>query len=120
MKFRTTKNAVMNGFARVYRCGYCELQDLLPSACAVAYTAGIYGWNADIYDLGELAGEAYDVAICTGYNPFGREIPGNLVKEYNDKAEALRGVEYPERGTAMRALRAEFLYAILAADKDNK
>lgn len=120
MKFKTTKNAVMNGYARVYRCGYCELQDLLPSGGAVAYTCGIYGWNADIYDLGALADSTWNVAICAGYRPFGREIPGNLAKEYNDKAEALRGVEYPERRAAMRALRAEFLRAILDADKNNK
>lgn len=120
MKFKTTKNAVMNGYARVYRCGYCDLQDLLPRGGAVAYTSGVYGWNTDIYDLGALADSVYDVAICTGYRPFGREIPGNLVQEYNEKAKALSGGNYHETRRALRALRAEFLRAILDADKDNK
>ena len=120
MKYRTTKKAVLNGYARVYRAGCAELQHLLGTYEAVAYTAGMYGWNADIYDLGALADSVYDVAICTGYRPFGREIPGNLAKEYNDKAEALCGEDYHATRRALRELRAEFLQAILDADKDNK
>lgn len=118
MKYKTTKTAVMNGYVRVYRAGYAELQHLLEKADAVAYTAGVYGWNADIFDLGLLANSWNDVAICTGYRPFGRDIPAGLTFAFEKRAEALaeRKISPFEYRRELRALQAEFLQAILDAD----
>lgn len=81
MKFKTTKRDVMNGFARVISVGYCDMQDLLRYKNPVAYTCGVYGWNADIYDMG--AG----TAIVTGYRPFGNvKMDYSIVREYEKTA----------------------------------
>lgn len=64
MKYKTTKRAVMDCYDFVISVGYADLQELLRCKSPVAYTGGQYGWNADIYDFG-------NIAICTGYRPFG-------------------------------------------------
>lgn len=42
--------------------GYCDLQNVLAGIDPVYYTAGIYGWNCDVYTIAGLT-------ICTGYRP---------------------------------------------------
>lgn len=44
------------------RVGYCDLQDALSGITPDCYTAGVYGWNCDIYTIAGLT-------ICTGYRP---------------------------------------------------
>ncbi len=88
MKYKTTRKEVMNGYARVYSVGYCELQTLLRYKNPVAYTSGQYGWNADIYDFGRTA-------IVMGYRPFGTEIPYETVRQYeHDAQEKYRTNDY--------------------------
>ena len=44
----------------VVKIGYCAAHYLLKSAEKIGYTAGVYGWNADVYET--------DIAyILTGY-----------------------------------------------------
>lgn len=62
-KYRTTAKAIrdaMRAGVPTVALGYCELQRLLSCADPEAYTAGVYGWNFDVYRLGGLT-------ICTGY-----------------------------------------------------
>ena len=50
-----------------------------------AYTAGVYGWNADIYPI------TSGVAICTGYRPFGNVKPDReTVSRYEKRAREMR------------------------------
>lgn len=65
MKFRTTGKAIKANYDAV-ALGYCEAQSLLRTVEPIAYTCGVYGWNADIYTNGHKA-------IVTGYRPVGRE-----------------------------------------------
>lgn len=65
MKFRTTGKAIKANYDAV-ALGYCEAQTLLRTIDPIAYTCGVYGWNADIYTNGRKA-------IVTGYRPIGRE-----------------------------------------------
>lgn len=44
------------------RVGYCDLQDALSGITPDCYTAGVYGWNCDVYTIAGLT-------ICTGYRP---------------------------------------------------
>lgn len=44
------------------RVGYCELRGVLSGITPDYYTAGVYGWNCDIYAIAGLT-------ICTGYRP---------------------------------------------------
>lgn len=84
MKFKTTQKAVKEGYRNIIKVGYCDLQYLLYYKNPVAYTCGVYGWNADIYEIGRGS------AICTGYKPFGDIRPDyELVREYDEKAEKI-------------------------------
>lgn len=84
MKFKTTQKAVKEGYRNIIEVGYCGLQHLLYYKDPVAYTSGVYGWNADIYEIGRGS------AICTGYRPFGDiRVDYELVKEYDNKAREI-------------------------------
>lgn len=87
MKFKTTKKEVNNGYSLVLKAGYCDLQHLLNYQSPVAYVSGAYGWNADIYN--SPAPRFGGTAIVTGYRPFGFQIPYDLAKEYDEKAEKI-------------------------------
>lgn len=82
MKFKTTKKEI-NACYYTISIGYCDLQDLLSHENAAAYTCGVYGWNADIYTFG-------NVAIVTGYRPFGIHVDYDIVHKYNKKARTIR------------------------------
>lgn len=81
MKFKTTRKAIVNSSFNVRSAGYCDLCHLLHYHEATAYTAGVYGWNFDIF-------EVYGLTICTGY----RNMPGKRlehIREYEEKARAI-------------------------------
>lgn len=89
MKYKTTRKAVVNGYANIKCAGFCDLQYLLQNHSPVAYTCGVYGWNFDVYDV-------YGVAICTGY----RGMPGErlrCVEEYENRARAAEAPRQVEK-----------------------
>ena len=74
---------------RVYSVGYCQAQSLLMFTRRVGYNAGVYGWNYDVYIVG-------DDVIITGYRPFNAEkIDYDLLKEYEEEA---RKAQFEGRG----------------------
>ena len=78
---QTTMREVKESFDNVIRVYYCDLQYLLRRESRIGYTAGVYGWNADVYDVGN------GVAIVTGYRPFGDIHPRlSFVERYNRAA----------------------------------
>ncbi len=83
MKYKTTKADVMNGYGFVVSSGFGNLQNLLSLENPVAYTCGVYGWNADVYQF-----EGF--AIVTGYRPFGVAISFEMVREVERKAKSIR------------------------------
>lgn len=74
------------------RVGYCELQDALQGIEPAYYTAGLYGWNCDVYVIAGLA-------ICTGYRP-AAGVPAVGVREL---AEACRGADAATRDRLLAA-----------------
>ena len=85
MKFKTTKKQINQNFNRVISIGYCDAQYLLQRKNPIAYNAGYYGWNCDIYDVN-------GVAIVTGYRPFGNIRPDcETIKKYEDEARKICG-----------------------------
>lgn len=83
-KFKITRKDLKG--ERCYVLGYAELKALFTSAGIdpIAYNAGVYGWNYDVYMFNSDEGRIY---ILTGYRGmFGRRIDFDLVKKY----EALR------------------------------
>lgn len=106
MKYRTTNKEVKAGHVAVLKIGYCDACDLLWAQEPAAYTAGVYGWNADIY---ELPGS---VAICTGYRPIGQNVDYDLLYKYNDEARAIAtdyNKPFAERKEAVNALLLDFV-----------
>lgn len=110
MKYKTTQKAIRNSYNTIISIGYCNAQNLLNLENPTAYTCGVYGWNADIYDLGG------GVAIVTGYRPFGNVKPQyDKVKEYEDKAEKIRyarGTDYKTQKEQLQQLISEFVKEI--------
>lgn len=77
MKYKTTKKAIQNNYRNIIRVGAVGLYYLLKFTEPVAYTSGVYGWNADIYDFD-------NAVIVTGYRPFGNVYPDyDIVEKYN-------------------------------------
>lgn len=75
----------MEGFNKVIEIGYADLSNLLEFREPIAYTSGVYGWNANVYDMGS------GVAIVTGYRAFGNtSVDYDKVREYDQKARQLR------------------------------
>lgn len=84
IKTRVTKNQIKDGYKNIISVSYCELQTLLKYENPRYYTAGIYGWGADIYELD------YDTVIVTGYAPFGNiEVKRETIKKYEKAAERM-------------------------------
>lgn len=62
------------------RVGYCGAQWLLSYLTPAYYTAGVYGWNCDVYTVAGLN-------ICTGYRGMVGE-PAVLTADYERRARA--------------------------------
>lgn len=109
MKYRTTKKAIRESGAAVYKVGYCDLQFLLRFNNPFAYSEGVYGWSCDYY---RISGAFDGVIISTGYNPIGRKVDYSIVREYNEKARAINdnyNLPYEQREAEVKALLNEFI-----------
>ena len=83
MKFKTTKKEINQNYSSVISTGYCDAQYWLQGKNPIAYNAGYYGWNCDIYHIN-------GVAIVTGYRPWGNIHPDyNTIKKYEDEARKI-------------------------------
>ena len=84
MTKRITKKAIMSTYPNVIKVGYCDLQDALKWREPNFYTAGVFGWNADVYVIDQ------DTVIVTGYRPFGNmELPREVIDTLNKCAESI-------------------------------
>ena len=85
MKKQTTKKAIMNAYRNVIKVGYCDMQDALKWREPNFYTAGVYGWNSDVYVID------CDTVIVTGYRPFGNiELSRSVIDGLNYCADCAR------------------------------
>ena len=84
-KIKTDMKRISNGYRKVFRCGYCDLQDIYKYETPQFYNCGVYGWNCDIY-----VDYKRDIAITTGYrNMRGKQIPYDLIKKYSEFAKEI-------------------------------
>ena len=111
MKFKSTKGDIMANYPKVIKIGYCDLQFLLKYESPITYTAGVYGWNADIYDFN-------GVAIVTGYRPFGNICPDRqIIEKYEKEAGNIcHNYSYEEGHKALRELQKNFMEEVLEND----
>ena len=97
MKYKTTKKAITGNYSTVICAGYCELQYTLRCREPVSYTAGIYGWSADIYDVSDILP---NTVIVTGYRPFGNRTIDHDATKTAEKESARQdgcGFDYDHR-----------------------
>lgn len=83
MKVQVSQRKIMSNYFAVICVGYADLQNLLAYEDARFYTAGVYGWNANLFEV-----PGTNRIIVTGYRPFGN-IQGYKVREYDQKAREL-------------------------------
>lgn len=108
MKYKTTAKAIRKSAINPRSAGYCDLSYLLQNHEPNAYTAGVYGWNFDVY-------EVYGLTICTGYRGMvGPRLEG--IGEAEKKARKLLSWEnktmtYDEKREAVEELLHEFCKA---------
>ncbi len=89
-----TSMKITKRFNNVFRCGYCDLQDIYKWDNPTYYNAGIYGWNCDLY-----VDVKTDTIITTGYrNTRGRTIPRAIIEKYSEKAKEIYNC-YPFNAT---------------------
>lgn len=85
MKEKRTMRDIKSQYPTIVQVSYCDAQNMLCMDDPAAYTAGVYGWNADIYSI------TSEVAICTGYRPFGNIKPDReTVSRYEKRAREMR------------------------------
>lgn len=86
-RYRTTDREQRENNGIVLGFGYCKIQNITRFLKPNAYTAGVYGWRADFYEM-----DGY--TISTGYSPL-NYISKTGFKDIDafrtTKAEILRG-----------------------------
>lgn len=86
MKFKVTRKEIKENY-RAVCVPYCELQHLLQYCSPVAYNAGVYGWNYDMYDFTRYS---TNICICTGYRcPPGIPVERDIYVKYEDAAKEI-------------------------------
>lgn len=78
MKIQTTNKEIKYNFSKIVKTGYCNAQYLLNYKNPFACTSGVYGWNADFYEIG-------NICISTGYRPIGEKVEYNLLQDIEKK-----------------------------------
>lgn len=94
-----------------FSVGYCNLQNLFHCEDATYYTCGVYGWNADLYRIG-------NVTIVTGYRPFGKSVPYDLTRKYDEAAADIArnwNYTFDEKRDLLDLLIEEFTEELTAA-----
>ena len=84
MSMRLYKKHVRAEYPIVAYCGYCDLQYTLYFAPKIGHAERAEGWGCNIYEL------APDIALTTGYDPFGnRRLPLAVTERYEKKAKQI-------------------------------
>lgn len=98
-KIKTTAKAIKSAYCNIITVGYCDLYYLLTYFEPAYYTAGVYGWNCDVYIIDS------NTVIATGYRP----VSGNMhnyeiTQKYNEKA---RDAIYSDRDVDYRTKKSK-------------
>lgn len=100
-----TAKEVKRTHTRVLQFGYGELHNLLTFQSPYAYTAGIYGWNADVYSY-------VSTAITVGDRPFGERVKPGTYKPYETMAGLVmadRNLSWEEKEGKVNGLFEDFM-----------
>ena len=103
MSYNLTKKQVKENSNFLMAVGYCGMQHLLNYRNRFGYSAGVYGWSCDYYDVN-------GVTISTGYSPVGEHFNYEILSNYEKQAEAIQynySLPYEERVSKIEALLLE-------------
>ena len=79
-KVKITKKAAKASAPCLLSVSYCAIQNLIRHLSPYAYSAGVYGWSCDYYDVSD------GIVISTGYSPIGLSVPYALCEKYEKAA----------------------------------
>lgn len=89
-KIKVSMTDITKNWRKVFRCGYCDLHNIMYTNDPQYYNCGVYGWNCDIY-----VDYKRDIAITTGYrNMRGECIPHEIWEKYNNIAKEILNAYY--------------------------
>ena len=111
MKVKSSMKSITANFSKVFRCEYCDLQNIFNGENPRFYNCGVYGWNCDIY-TGFSSAHGCNYAITTGYrNMRGERIPAELIKKYDAIARDILNnyswIDKEPDGTSTRTAKLE-------------
>ena len=81
-KLKVSKSDVKGNYY-ILGIGYCNAQHLLDGIDPFGYSAGVYGWACDYYEIKEE-----NIVISTGYSYLEQNIKNNydITRKYDEKA----------------------------------
>lgn len=108
LKLKVRKKDIVDSYKNIICVGYCDLCTVLRNKDARFYTSGVYGWNADIYEID------YNTCIVTGYRPFGNIFASysGICNKYEQKAREItqdRTSTYEQQCEKLDILLNEFI-----------
>ncbi len=94
MKRKTTRKAIIRMYQNIIEVNADNLFHLLFCRKAIAFTCGLYGWNADIYPINQ------DTVIVSGIRPFGNiKANHDLTLKYDKMAREILSARRDEKIT---------------------
>ena len=108
MKFKVTAREIRANYRNIVAIGYCGAEALLRYENPIAYSAGVYGWNCDYYDID-------GVCISTGYRPIGKYIDYEKLRKAEAAAREIwdiSGLDYESRARSVKAVLLSLIAAL--------
>ena len=108
MKCKVTMREVRKNYRTIIAIGYCEAQYLLQYETPFAYSAGVYGWDCDYYDID-------GVCISIGYRPIGKPIDYEKLREAEAAAREIwdiSGLDYESMARSVKAVLLSLIDAL--------
>ena len=107
MELKRTKKEMRQNYCKIIKIEYYQAESLLYYAEPIAYSAGVYGWICDYYDID-------GVLISTGYAPLNNKntyADIDMISKYEKKAETIRysNQDCDIKKTQVTALLKEFV-----------
>lgn len=96
MKVKVKEKELKENYNMIWSVGYCDIQHIEKALNPQYYTAGVYGWNADHYEIIINKKNIYKrVLISTGYRPLNnknvKDVSHEKIKKLDEKARKIFG-----------------------------
>lgn len=104
MKFKTTRNELTATGLPIVKIPYCCCQTLLKFQEPIAFNAGLYGWNYDVYKIN-------NTLVVTGYSMTVKGIEGKYYDDFEKRSKKINNScqDYDTRVTWINELLIEWL-----------